>query len=371
MNPEERVRLTHIGRQFRISGEFHDGHRIKIGHINETFAATYHENGQLVRVVHQTINTNVFRQPVALMNNVVRVTEHLRRKLEAAGEDQLHRRALRVVYAHDGQSYHIDGDGRFWRTFVFVDGVRSYDAVQTPQQAYQAGHAFGRFQSLLSDLPAAELATTIPDFHHTPKRYQRLVQAIETDEFDRVHLAKKEVEFALAMKPLVGALVDAEARGEVPTRVTHNDTKFNNVMLDEASGEAMCVVDLDTVMPGLVLYDFGDMVRTTTSRTAEDEQYLDRVELEVPMFEALTRGYLEAACDFLTPAERKLLVLSGKLITFTIGIRFLTDYLEGDQYFRIHREHHNLDRCRKQFKLIQSIDEKRDEMERIVERLSK
>ncbi len=366
MNAEERAKLTRIGRQFRIPGEFHDGHRIKIGHINETFAATYHHEGGPCRVVHQTINTHVFRDPVGLMRNVVRVTEHLRRKLAEQGASQLERRALAVVPAVDGQAFHVDGEGHFWRTFIFVDGVRSYDAVETPRQAYQAGHAFGHFQSLLADLPARELATTIPDFHHTPKRYQRLLEAIRSDEFNRAKIARKEIDFARSMEGVVSALVDAETRGEVPVRVTHNDTKFNNVLLDEETGEAMCVVDLDTVMPGLVLYDFGDMIRTTTSRTAEDEQFLDRVELELPMFEALTRGYIEATRAFLTPAERALLVLSGKLITFTIGIRFLTDYLQGDQYFRIHREHHNLDRCRKQFKLIQSINEKEEAMQRFV-----
>jgi len=369
MNQEERRKLTAIGRQFQIPGEFHDGHRIKIGHINETFAAAYQHAGNPFRVVHQTINTHVFREPVALMQNVVRVTEHLRRKLAALGSTQLHRRSLQVIHSRDGLPYHVDGDGRFWRTFLFVDGVRSYDAVETPRQAYQAGHAFGQFQSLLSDLPARELATTIPDFHHTPKRYARLLRAIEADEFNRARIARDEIAFARSMEPLASALIDAGDRGDVPLRVTHNDTKFNNVLLDEESGEAMCVVDLDTVMPGLVLYDFGDMVRTTTSRTAEDEQFLDRVELELPMFEALARGYLEATREFLLPAERKLLVLSGKLITFTIGIRFLTDYLEGDQYFRIHREHHNLDRCRKQFKLIRSMNEKEAEMQALIDRV--
>lgn len=369
MNPEERQQLICIGHQFQIPGVFHDGHRIKIGHINETFAASYDQEGVPFRVVHQTINTHVFRNPVALMDNVVRVTGHLRRKLAMEGVSDPHRRGLEVIPARDGRPYHVDGDGRFWRTFRFVEGVRSFDAVETPLQAYQAGHAFGRFQSLLSDLPAGELATTIPDFHHTPKRYERLLAALQNDEFHRAKAARKEIAFARSMEPLVSALLDAETRGEVPVRVTHNDTKFNNVMLDEESGEAMCVVDLDTVMPGLVLYDFGDMVRTTTSRTAEDEQFLDRVELEMPMFEALLRGYLEATRAFLTPAERRLLVLSGQLITFTIGIRFLTDYLEGDQYFRIHREQHNLDRCRKQFKLIQSMRDREEAMQKLVETL--
>src|SRR4029450_7095170 len=186
--------------------------------------------------------------------------------------------------------------------------------------------------------------TTIPDFHHMPKRYQRLLAAINSDSCNRAKLAAREIEFAVSQEPMVATLIKAHGRGELPERVTHNDTKFNNVMLDLNTGEAMCVVDLDTVMPGLIHYDFGDMVRTTTSRTAEDELYLERVELEMPMFEALAQGYLEATRGFLTPAERALLVLAGKLVTFTIGIRFLTDYLEGDGYFRIHREHHNLDR---------------------------
>ncbi|MGE3313165.1 MAG: phosphotransferase enzyme family protein [Limisphaerales bacterium] len=370
MNSEERGRLIAIGRQFRIPGVFQDGHRIKIGHINETFGATYADAGSSCAVVHQTINTQVFREPVRLMGNVVRVTEHLRRRLEATRVDQLDRRALRVIPARDGLPYHIDEAGTYWRTFAFVDGVRSYDAVESPRQAYQAGFAFGQFQSLLSDLPSSDLATTIPDFHHTPRRFEKLVRAVESDEFRRAGLARREIDFALSMAPLVSALIAAGERGDVPVRVTHNDTKFNNVLLDTQTGEAMCVVDLDTVMPGLVLYDFGDMVRTTTSRTAEDEQFLDRVELELPMFEALARGYLEATRSFLTAGERRLLVLSGKLITFTIGIRFLTDYLEGDPYFRIHREQHNLDRCRKQFRLIESMNEREAEMQRIVERYS-
>ncbi len=370
MNAEEREQLIAIGLRFHIPGRFQDGHRIKIGHINETFGATYDDEGCPCAVVHQTINTQVFKEPVGLMGNVVRVTEHLRRKLEAAGVDQLDRRALRVISARDGLPYHVDETGKYWRTFAFVEGVRSYDAVESPTQAYQAGFAFGQFQSLLADLPASELATTIPDFHHTPRRFEKLVRAVDSDEFRRVDVARRDIDFALAMEPLVSALIDAGARGDVPVRVTHNDTKFNNVLLDVRTGEAMCVVDLDTVMPGLVLYDFGDMVRTTTSRTAEDEQFLDRVELELPMFEALARGYLEATRDFLTAEERRLLVLSGKLITFTIGIRFLTDYLEGDPYFRIHREQHNLDRCRKQFRLIESMNEREAEMQRIVERYS-
>lgn len=369
MNSEERSLLHAIGKQFQIEGQFCEAHRIKIGHINETFAVTYQHDGRSTRYIHQTLNTAVFKQPEALMRNVLRVTEHLRRRLQSENVTELDRRALRVILARNGLPYYVDEQGRFWRTFLFVERVRTYESAETPTQAFQAGLAFGHFQSLLSDLPCQDLAVTIPDFHHTRKRFTRLQSAIEKDECNQAASAKEEIAFALKQEAMVDVLLKAHARGEIPERVTHNDTKFNNVMLDTETGEAMCVVDLDTVMPGLVLYDFGDMVRTTTSRTSEDETHLDRVELEMPLFEELTRGYLQSAGSFLTPKERGYLVISGALITFTIGIRFLTDYLEGDHYFKVHRPDHNLDRCRKQFKLVRSIHEKSDHMQRFVDGL--
>ena len=372
MNPEEREKLTHIGRQFRIPGEFHDGHRIKIGHINETFAATYQEGPRQFRVVHQTINTHVFREPEALMNNVIRVTEHLRRKLAEQGATQLPRRALEVVFARSGLPFHIEPDGRFWRTFVFVDGVRSYDAVETPTQAHQAGHAFGRFQSLLADLPARELATTIPDFHHTPKRFERLLKAIGEDEFNRAKIARREIAFAQAMEPLVGTLIAAEARGEVPTRVTHNDTKINNVMLDDTTNRSVAVIDLDTVMPGLPLYDFGEMMRTSASSTAEDDPVAANMRLVLPYFRVLVEGYLESAVGgVLNATERAHLGFAGKLMTYENGLRFLTDYLQGDTYYKIKHPRHNLDRTRTQFALVRDIEANQGEMNRILDTVAK
>ena len=369
MSSEDHQQLEVIGRQFEIEGTLVEAHRVKIGHINETFAVKYQKDGKDCRYVHQTLNTSVFKQPVPLMENVVKVTEHLRSRLASEGVKDLDRRSLRVIRARDGKPFHIDAEGRFWRTFLFIENVRTYEAVETPAQAFQAAIAFGHFQSMLSDLSSRDLAVTIPDFHHTRKRFERLQNAIESDVCNRASLAAKDIAFALQQEGMVDTLLRAHAEGAIPERVTHNDTKFNNVMLDLDTGESMCVVDLDTVMPGLALYDFGDMVRTTTSRTAEDETYLDRVELEMPLFEPLVRGYVEATRSLLTPKERSYLVFSGALITFTIGIRFLADYLEGDHYFRVHRQDHNLDRCRKQFKLVQSIQEKSDEMQRLVETL--
>jgi aminoglycoside phosphotransferase (APT) family kinase protein len=237
--------------------------------------------------------------------------------------------------------------------------------VESAEQAFKAARAFGEFQRQLADLPAPRLHDTIPDFHHTPKRFAALEAAIRADAAGRAKLARAEIDFALAHQPMTRVLLEAN----LPERVTHNDTKFNNVMLDEATGEGICVIDLDTVMPGLALYDFGDMVRTTTSPAKEDERDLTKVTMQFPMFEALVRGYLAAAGGFLTPAEKQRLAFSGKLITFEIGIRFLTDYLAGDVYFKVHRDGHNLDRCRTQFKLVESIAQQEDAMNKLVEKL--
>lgn len=361
--------LQDISQKFQIYGQILHAETCKIGHINETYTATYDQGGLLVRYIHQKINQTVFRNPVAVMENLMRVTQHIASKLVAQGAREITRKAITVVPTRDGQSYYRNGDGECWRTFVFVEKVQSFESVQSPVQAYEAGKAFGTFQSLLSDLGGARLHETIPDFHNTRKRFATLQEAIQRDHCNRARVARKEIEFALRQEPWIGTLLDALARGDIPERVTHNDTKFNNVMLDWETGQAMCVVDLDTVMPGLVLYDFGDMVRTTTSPTLEDELDLTKVEAQMPMFEALARGYLEAAGSFLTPAERAYLAFSGKLITFTIGIRFLTDFLSGDTYFRVHRAQHNLDRCRTQFKLVESIAQQEEAMQKFVEHL--
>jgi Ser/Thr protein kinase RdoA (MazF antagonist) len=278
----------------------------------------------------------------------------------------LTRRSLVVIPTRDGKAFYQNGDKEVWRTFVFVEGVETYEAVQSPEQAYQAGRAFGEFQHLLVDLPGERLVETIPDFHHTRKRFEALKRAIDSDHYNRAKDARTEVEFALKREKLVSVILDAMEKGKIPERITHNDTKFNNVMLDVLTGEAMCIVDLDTVMPGCALYDFGDMVRTTTSPTLEDEPDLSKVKMQMPMFKKLAEGYISTAGNFLTKAEKALIAFSGKLITFEIGIRFLTDFLSGDSYFRIHRPAHNLDRCRTQFKLVESIERQEEAMQKFV-----
>lgn len=356
--------IRSVSSHFEIWGQFLSAEAYGTGHINDTYCACYDQGGSRVRYIHQRINHNVFRNPVALMENIRRVTEHLRCKL--ADEADISRRTLTLVATRDGQPFYRDPDGNYWRTYIFIEKARTYDAVESPQQAFEAARAFGRFQGMLADLPGPRLHETIPDFHHAPKRFVALERAIKADVCNRARGASLEIEFALQRKVMTNMLIEAQ----LPERITHNDTKFNNVMLDDASGEGICVIDLDTTMPGLALSDFGDQVRTTTSPAKEDERDLSKVVMQLPMFEALVRGYLSAARELLTPAEKQLLVFSGKLITFEVGIRFLTDYLSGDTYFKIHRDGHNLDRCRTQFKLVESISQQEQEMNRIVERAS-
>lgn len=359
MSKEQNVAA--VARQFQVCGEFFAATPYGSGHINDTWCAVFDQAGVPVRSILQRINTNIFRNPVALMENIRRVTAHLGQKSD--GESDPGRRVLTLIPAHDGRPYCCDAEGNHWRAYIFIEKARTFEVVETTEQAFQAAKAFGQFQKRLADLPAPRLHDTIPDFHHTPKRFGALEKAMEADVANRAKLAKAEIEFALERKAIASTLLEAN----LPERVTHNDTKFNNVMLDDATGEAICVVDLDTVMPGLALYDFGDMVRTTTSPAMEDERDLAKVRMQFPMFEALVRGYLAAAAEFLTPAEKRLLAFSGKLITFEIGLRFLTDFLSGDTYFKVHREGHNLDRCRTQFRLVESIEQQEAAMQKLVE----
>ena len=349
-----------IAREFEIHGAFVSAAPYGSGHINDTYCVVFEQAGARVRYIFQRINQLVFKNPIALMENVARVTRHLGGKFAGAGDAG--RRALTLIPARDGKSFHHDATGNCWRVYVFIERARTFDAVESPAQAFQTAKAIGLFQKLLADLPAPRLHDTIPDFHHTPKRFLALEKAITADAANRAALAKPEIEFALRHQAMTGVLLAAN----LPVRVTHNDTKFNNVMLDDATGEGLCVIDLDTVMPGLVLYDFGDMVRTTTSPVKEDELDLAKVTMQFPMFEALVRGYL-AAAEFLTPAEKQHLAFAGKLITFEIGIRFLSDFLAGDTYYKVQRERHNLDRCRTQFKLVASIEQQEAAMNKLVE----
>lgn len=349
-------RLRDIVAKFALFGDIGPVAPYGSGHINDTFAVEVRQAGAPLRYILQRLNTAVFRDPAAVMRNIKRVTSHLAARWRRHGVADASRRTLTPLPTRRGDLWMDEPDGA-WRMYLFIEGARTYDQIETPLQAAAAARAFGEFQLQLADLPPAELAETIPGFHDTPARFAALKAAIEADEVGRAATAGPEIEFAMARASIVGRLLAEQAAGRLPLRVTHNDTKLNNVMLDDATGEGVCVIDLDTVMPGLVLYDFGDMCRTATRPTPEDEQDLERVVMRRDMFAALVDGYLAAAAGFLVPAEAELLAFSARLITFEIGVRFLTDFLRGDVYFKTRRPNHNLDRCRVQFRMVRSFEE--------------
>ena len=321
------------------------------GHINDTFCL------ESPRCILQRINTSIFKNPEELMENVEKVTEFLRGKIVAAGGDPL-RETLTVVRTVDGKNcYRYDEENAF-RMYLFVENTKSIENSKTSEDLYEAGVGFGRFQRMLADYPAETLHETIKDFHHTPKRVEALREAIREDKAGRAASVQAEIEFALKQAEWADVVIKGIADGRIPLRVTHNDTKINNILFDQETGKAVCVIDLDTVMPGSMLYDFGDALRMGGSTAAEDETDLDKVWFEVEAFEAFAKGYLSEVKESITETEIELLPFSVKLMTYECGIRFLADYLNGDTYFKIHREHHNLDRARNQFKLVADITEK-------------
>lgn len=339
------------------------------GHINETYRVVFRKNGQDDVYIFQKINTNVFRNPDFLMENMSRVLKHCEAKL--AGKPDQERRCIHLVAARDGKMYYRGADGSCWRAYHFIGGASTYNILETEEQAYQAAKAFGGFQMLLADLPGGRLHETIPNFHNTPSRYADFEKALANDKAGRSGQCQPEIEFAKKVSWMAPVLVGLQAKGELPERITHNDTKLNNVLLDDKTGEGLCVIDLDTVMPGLSLYDFGDMVRTSVSPAAEDETDLSKVQARTGVFRALVKGYLEGAQGCLTRKEMEMLPFSGILITYEIGLRFLSDFLDGDVYFRTARPNHNLDRCRTQFTLVQHLMEKENELNDIVKEFMK
>ncbi len=353
---------------FQVCGDFVQGEPYGSGHINDTYRVVMNLAGTSINYLLQRINHNIFKQPARVMENITRVTEHLQKKIGQVPDAS--RMSLTVLPARDGAPYVRDEEGGWWRLYLFIEQARTYDVITNPQQALEAARAFARFQDQLSDLPAPRLHETIPAFHNGVSRLAALDAAAQADALERRQKVAAELAFVEERRAQFGRLLELQARGEIPERITHNDTKINNVMLDDATGAGVCVIDLDTVMPGLALYDFGDMVRTATATALEDERDLSKVGCSAVMFEALARGYLSNP-DFLLPAEINELVFAGRLITMIIGVRFLTDYLAGDVYFRIHRDGHNLDRCRTQFQMVRSMEAQAEALERIVRRCIK
>ena len=346
---------SNILRAFRLDSAPVSCEDYGCGHVNVTFLVVT-ETGR--RYILQKINHHAFRNVQGLSENIAAVTEFLRAK---SGDP---RSVMALIRTTDGAP-HICYKDEYWRVYDYVDGTICLQQPETDEDFYQAAVGFGTFAQLLSDFPAEKLHETIPNFHNTPDRYRLFREAIARDAAHRAAAVQPEIDFALAREAEMATIQNALAAGEIPLRVTHNDTKLNNVLLDAQTRKALCVVDMDTVMPGSSLYDFGDAIRYGASTAAEDERDLSRVEMDLELFRVFTRGYVRA-CPNLTPRELELLPLGAKTMTMECGVRFLTDHLDGDKYFSVHREGQNLDRARTQFKLAADMEKKWDDMQRIV-----
>jgi Ser/Thr protein kinase RdoA (MazF antagonist) len=353
--------------RFALYGDFEGIGAYGSGHINRTFVLSMDQGGSRLRYILQLLNTFAFREPRGLMDNIVRVTEHLRRRLAAEGVRDLSRRSLTVLPTRAGESFHVDAEGGFWRCYLFIEGASSSDLMDSPDKAFVLGEAAGRFQYLLSDLPGPRLAETIPGFHDSRRRYAAFERAVAADSRGRARLAGPEIEFFRAQRRGFDKSGAALESGAIPERIAHNDTKISNLLLDDRTGEAICVIDLDTVMPGSSTYDFGDLARTVAATAAEDDPEPGNMAFAMDMYEALARGFARGtgaggSGEYLTEEEKELLPDSARILTMLMGIRFLTDFLEGDPYYSIAREGHNLDRSRTQVALIRSMDEQWEEM---------
>ena len=340
------------------------------GHINDTYALFFeNQNEEVPKYILQRLNTNVFKNPAEVMQNIFGVTAYLRRQILTNGGDS-ERETLNYLKTKAGKNFFIDTDGQPWRCYRFVPHSFCYQQAESPEQFYHSAVAFGNFLRQLGDYPAGTLYETIPRFHDTRSRFADFKKAVSRDIRDRKRKCLPEVEFMLAHEKDCAVLMDLLEQGKLPLRVTHNDTKLNNVLFDETTGQALCVIDLDTIMPGLALNDFGDAIRFGASTAAEDEPDLSKVHFDLTLYEAFTRGYLEAAGDVLTDTEKSYLPWGAKLMTLECGMRFLTDYLNGDTYFKVDHASHNLERCRTHVRLVSEMEQHWDEMNDIVRRYS-
>lgn len=360
-NLTEKDVITSAG-HFDIDGNIVHLEECHNGHINRTYFLTY-DTGK--RYVMQMVNTDIFKKPDEVMENIVGVTEHIRCGYEAKGINS-DRRALRVIWTKSGKWGHVDRRGIYWRMYDFVENSDCYMKVESAEMFEKVGFAFGQFQRQLADFDAEKLHESIPNFHNTEWRYANLQKAIEENKSGRAHLIPDEIKFALDRKNITSFINDSIKNGSLTLRVTHNDTKLNNIMVDRATGEGICVIDLDTVMPGSVLADFGDSIRFGASSAAEDETDLDKVYCRLDMFEAYAKGFINGLEGSLSESEIKALPMGALILTYETGIRFLSDYLDGDVYFRTEYPDHNLDRARNQFKLVADMENKMDEMNAIV-----
>ena len=361
--------IKHVLPEFLFEGKYQSVEELHSGNINRTYKLEYALDGRSLNYTLQHINSYVFKEPTKVMRNIERVTGHLRDRLIAEGMDP-RRHVLALVPTRSGGTLYQDAEGGFWRAYHFIENATAYDQVERPRQFFEAGRGFGMFQRRLFDFPAEELFETIPNFHHTTKRFYTFVQSVADDKAGRVAELEDEIEFFFERRRMMGQIVKLLAEGKLPARVTHNDTKVNNVMIDDLTDEAICVIDLDTVMPGSSLYDYGDAIRFGASTAAEDEPDLAKIALDMEKFEQFTRGFFQETKGFLTKEELLLMPLGAKVMACELAMRFLTDYIDGDLYFKVKSPEHNLVRARAQMKLLTDIEEKYDRMIEFVEKLT-
>ena len=363
---ENKINVKELLGAFAFDGEFESSTQLHDGHINNTYKFDFRQaDGTLNRYLVQEINTYVFKDYDGLMKNVIGVTEFLRKKVAENGGDTK-RECLTVIPTAEGKPYYLDGNGRCWRSYNFVYDTHSCQCIDCAETSYKAAKAFGKFQEMLADYPIDSLTETIPNFHNTVSRFADFRKAVSDNLSGRADNVKEEIEFVLAREKDCSVLLDLLDAGKLPLRVTHNDTKLNNVLFDNETNEGICVVDLDTVMPGLSLYDFGDSIRFSANTASEDEKDLSKVSLSLEYFKAYTEGFLTSAGKSLEKEEINQLAFSAKLMAFECGMRFLGDYINGDVYFKTAYPEHNLDRCRTQFALVADIEKKLPEMEKVV-----
>lgn len=357
-----------VAAHFAFDGVLTTAKELTAGNVNATYLLIFDDKDMQHSYILQRINTNAFHDPIALMENVGKVTAYIKASYEADGVDAA-RRVLTFIPCDNGTLLYTDEMGGAWRAYHYIDGVTAYNSIQDPSQFYEAGRGFGEFQTRLADFPAEELVETIPDFHHTLKRYETFCQAVAQDRGGRVASIPCEIDFFHEHKDLAHAIVDVLGSPDVPLRVTHNDTKLNNVLMDDQTGKALCVIDLDTVMPGSSLYDYGDAVRYGACTSAEDEPDTSKVGFDMTLFKAFTKGFVEATAGKLTDTEIGLLPLSIGVITYELAMRFLTDYINGDVYFKINYPEHNLVRAKAQMALLLAVLSHMDEMNTYIAKL--
>jgi Ser/Thr protein kinase RdoA (MazF antagonist) len=361
--------LEEIFDYFVTDGSYLKGENYGSGHIHDTFRIETKEKDKDDYIL-QRLNNKIFKNIPELQHNIERVTIHLRNKLSGIPGSDIKRECLSLIPSKEGKTWIVDNNGNYWRMYIFISNHHSYNFVDSPDKAYEGGKAIGRFQAMLSDMPGGPLFETIPWFHDIDKRLQALYSKIKENPVGRVESVSREIDLILERAEEMKIILRLGREGRIPLRITHNDTKFNNILLDQ-NDKALCVIDLDTVMPGYIHYDFGDAIRTAANTAPEDEHDLSRVRMDIHLFRAYTEGYLSETLRTLNDVEKEFLAFAPRLITYTIAVRFLTDYIDGDNYFKIHHPFHNLQRTRAQLRLVMSMEEQYEDMRSIIDKLIK